>query len=187
MLAELIHKPKIYQLLHQIDKDLAGEHKKAGCSYCGGPLYTANYVRKPRGGPENLPDELRVRQSLCCGKEGCRRRSLPPSVLFGRQFYWNIAVLIVTTLRQNQLNGDGAGKLMKMLGVGPRTIKRWMIYFREVFPPSREWLTLRGRLSGEVRNNHLPADVVNYFIRVSSSVELGLVTCLRALYGTTLV
>jgi len=137
--------------------------------------------------PENLPDELRVRQSLCCGKEGCRRRSLPPSVLFGRQFYWNIAVLIVTTLRQNQLNGDGAGKLMKMLGVGPRTIKRWMIYFREVFPPSREWLTLRGRLSGEVRNNHLPADVVNYFIRVSSSVELGLVTCLRALYGTTLV
>ncbi len=186
MLSELIQKPKIYQLLHQIDEDLAGEHKEAGCSYCGGPLHTANYVRKPRGGPKNLPDKLRVRQSLCCGKEGCRRRNTPPSVLFGRQFYWNVVVLVVATLRQNRLNGDSAGKLMKVLGVGPRTIKRWVTYFREAFPSSRGWLALRGRLSSEVRNNHLPADVVNYFLRFFESEELGLVGCLRALYSAKL-
>lgn len=185
MLSELTQKTKIYQLLHQIDKDLARKHRELGCSYCDGPLHTANYVRKPRGGPESCPDELCVRQSLCCGKEGCRRRNTPPSVLFGRQFYWNVVVLIVITLRQNRLNGDGADKLMRMLGVGPRTLKRWMAYFREVFPSSRGWQALRGRLSSEVRNNHLPADAVNYFIRFSESEELGLVGCLRALYGAT--
>ncbi len=183
MLAELMQKPKIYHLLHEIDKDLAKKHKAAGCSHCGGPLYAANYVRKPLGGPEDLPDELRLRQSLCCGKEGCRRRNKPPSVLFGRRYYWNIVVLVVTTLRQNRLTGEGARKLMAMLGVGARTIQRWMLYFREIFPSTRRWQALRGLISVEVRNNHLPADLVDHYISLSESEEPGLMACLCFLYG----
>ena len=38
-----------------------------------------------------------MRLSFCCGREGCRRRVLPPSVLFwGRRVYWAAVVLVVT-------------------------------------------------------------------------------------------
>jgi hypothetical protein len=80
-------------LLHCIDIDLAKEQQLAGCPYCGGPLHHSSYQRKPRGGPDSIPDEYLVRLSLCCGREDCWRRTLPPSSLFmGRRVCWRCVI-----------------------------------------------------------------------------------------------
>jgi len=93
MISELLERSSLFSLLHRIDRDLAEEHRQKRCPVCGGPLHQSNYPRKPRGGPEDLPEEILVRRSFCCGTEGCRVRSLPPSCLFmGRRVYWGVVV-----------------------------------------------------------------------------------------------
>ena len=182
MLPELIRKASLFSLLHHIDVDLAGQHRQGGCCYCGGPLHQANYMRKPRGGPDGIPEEFQLRLSLCCGWEGCRRRSLPPSVRFmGRRVYWGCVILVVMTLRQGRPDGMSANKLKKLFGVTRLTIKRWVAYFRDIFPFSARWQRLRGRVSSSVRDSHLPGALVRFFLLNSESAEEGLTACLHFL------
>ena len=67
-----------FQSLRQFDKEIFLTAKAQGCPHCGGPLDTANYLRKTRG----MAEENELRFSLCCRREGCRKRRLPPSVRF---------------------------------------------------------------------------------------------------------
>ena len=182
MLPELLQKASLFSLLYRIDMDLARQHQQDGCPYCGGPLHQANYPRKPRGGPDDIPEDFLLRLSLCCGREGCRRRSLPPSTRFmGRRVYWGCVILIAMTLRQNRPDGMSANKLMGLLGVTRKTLNRWTSYFREVFPSSVRWQRLRGRVSPSVRDSELPGALVRFFFLNSESQEKGLIACLRFL------
>lgn len=182
MLRELLKKINLFSLLHQIDMDLANQCRQKRCSYCGGPLHLACYKRKPRGGPENLLEEYMVRQSLCCGQEGCRRRTLPPSCLFmGRRVYWGCVILVVMVLRQTKPRGAKTGKLMKMFGIDRKTLFRWIGYFRDQFPRHSQWQSLRGRISPVVQDNELPTSLVRYFLKHTKSSEEGLIQCLRFL------
>jgi hypothetical protein len=182
MISELLQKSRLFSLLHRIDIDLANQRRLKGCPFCDGPLYHANYERKPRGGPENLPDEYCCRQSLCCGREGCRRRCLPASCLFmGRRVYFGAVVLVIMALRQNRPVGVSADKLKDMFGISKKTIMRWSSYFREEFPLSIQWQRLRGRVHSSISNNGLPGNLLSFFIRNAASAEEGLVDCLRFL------
>ena len=182
MLIELVQKANLFSLLHRIDMDLARRHRQRGCPYCGGPLHQANYMRKPRGGPDDIPEDFLLRLSLCCGREECRRRSLPPSTLFmGRRVYWGCVVLLVMTLRQNRPDGMSANKLKKLFGVTRLTIKRWIAYFRDVFPFSARWQRLRGRVSTSVSNSELPGALLRFFLLNRESSEKGLTACLHFL------
>ena len=79
---------QLYALLRRCDEDLAAEQRAGGCPHCGGVLHSARYPRKPRGAVERLPDEYGWRLSLCCAREGCRKRATPPSLRFlGRKVY----------------------------------------------------------------------------------------------------
>jgi hypothetical protein len=50
--------------------------------------------------------------SLCCGAQGCRRRVLPPSVLFlDRRVYFAPVMLVITALRQGRDRGYTVEKL----------------------------------------------------------------------------
>ena len=103
MLPEHLQTTNLFSLLLRIDLDFADQQQRAGCPYCGGPLHHSNYQRKPRGGPDTLAEKISVRLSFCCAKEECRRRTLPPSVLFmDRKVYFRSVILIVLTLRQNK-------------------------------------------------------------------------------------
>ena len=82
MLTELLQRISLFRLLRTIDSDLAQKTRQQRCPYCGGHLHHSNYARKPRGGPTTIPEEYLIRESLCCGREGCRKRTLPPSCLF---------------------------------------------------------------------------------------------------------
>lgn len=182
MLSELVQKSSLYLLLYKIDQDLAQESKKECCPVCGGVLHQANYGRKPWGGPPNLPDELCIRQSLCCSGEGCRRRLLPPSTLFmDRRVYWGMVILIVMTLRQNRPEGRSTISLIRRFGISRKTLFRWIAYYRDIFPSSDRWKALRGKVGVLVRNSRLPGDLLDHFIAHSGDHEQGVVRCLKFL------
>jgi len=179
MLAELAQKTNLFHLLYQIDLELASQHRTSGCRYCGGSLHLASYQRKPRGGPEGLPDEYLTHLSMCCGHDDCRRRNAPPSCRFmGRYVYWSAIILAISALRQNRSNSSSLSQLTNLFGVSWQTIKRWQTYYRTVFPQSSQWLEFRGLVTAAVCNSKLPTSLLEYFLASSSSDQIGLVSCL---------
>jgi len=144
MLPDLRLSLECFERLMAWDEELARQVAAARCSHCGGPLHQANYWRKPRGGPiAETGEAFRLRHSLCCGREGCRKRSLPPSLRFlGRRVYLEAVVLLATlvvqlaaTLRHARVH----------TGVPRRTLRRWQAWWREVFPSSRTWVEAAAR------------------------------------------
>ncbi len=147
MYTPILGSTTFHLLLAQFDRDLAeGVHAK-GCP-CGHPLDYARYERKPRGGPANLPDECRIRHSLCCRKDGCRQRRLPPSLLFlGRRVYLGTAVVLISALAEGA-TPRRMKTLRAMIGASPATIERWQRWWREVFPVRAAGHLVRARLVG---------------------------------------
>jgi len=132
--------------LLDIDRDLAERARAAGCS-CGGPLHAADYRRKPRfvGG---AVDDFDRRFSFCCGVEGCRERSTPPSSRFlGRRVFLGVIVVLVGALRQGP-TPTRMRTLQEHFGVSRRTIERWREWWRDRFPSTRCWREVRGRMPG---------------------------------------
>ncbi len=182
MLPELLQRVSLFRVLHQIDHNFAQACQRAGCPYCHGPLHKASYLRKPRGGPKNIPEEYQIRFSLCCGRESCRRRVLPPSCLFmGRKVYWAAVILVVSTLRQRKANGHSINLLARKFCVSRKTVVRWMHYFRTEFPSSAGWQRLRGQVTAKISNHGLPGRLVEHFLRHHPCPGDGLIGCLRFL------
>ena len=184
MLSELAQKESLFRLLHKIDLELADSQRQRGCIHCGGALHWASYERKPRGGPSCLPNEYTIRLSLCCGREGCRKRCLPPSTLYyGRRVYWGCIILVVMALRQRRPDGLSARRLRQLYGVSRQTIIRWMAYFARVFPDSPVWQRLRGSaaLVAGLSDEILPVALLESFLAHAPTPMDGLVGCVRLL------
>ena len=182
MLTELLHRVSLFRLLRTIDADLAQKTRQLRCPYCGGPLYQSNYARKPRGGPTTIPEEYLIRESLCCGREGCRKRTLPPSCLFmGRRVYWGCVILVVMALRQKRPQGASARRLQAIFEIPRSTLARWFTFFKEEFPMGAKWQRLRGRVVSRVEDDRLPTSLLECFLNEAETVEGGLVGCLAFL------
>ena len=182
MLHETLQRESLFCLLHQLDEQLARDSRQSGCPFCGGPLYQSNYQRKPRGEMETLPDEYLKRLSNCCGREGCRRRVLPPSVKFlGRKIYWGCIHLVAMALRQLRPGGWTAHQVMLILGIPAKTLSRWARYWRETFPSTAHWKRLRGKVTPAVGDTELPGALLELFLREKPTEEEALVGCLRFL------
>src|SRR5271157_2064981 len=99
MYHDLPHAARFWSFLLTIDQDLAETARKKACP-CGGRLHCANYLRKPRGTPVQLPEPYRVRLSFCCDRDGCRKRVTPPSVRFlGRKVYLGAVIIVISAMR----------------------------------------------------------------------------------------
>ncbi len=182
MLPELLQKTSLFHLLYLIDSDLAARKQEERCPHCGGPLHKANYRRKPRGGPADIPEDYCIRQSLCCGNEGCRRRCSVESCLFiGRRVYWRCAVLVVMALRQRSPDSLSAGELVRMFGISRKTLMRWFDYFQEAYAGSVEWQRVRGRLSPWVADERLFGSLLEHCLSHAADALSGLVACCRLL------
>jgi len=165
-----------------IDVDLAEQCRQNRCPHCGGPLHRSDYPRKPRGGPDGLGDEVCLRLSLCCGREGCRHRKMPPSCRFlGRKVYFAAIVLVVVTMRQRRLGSASAAKLKATFGVSWETDKRWMTYFAEVFSTTSTWKRIRGLVTSTVRDDDLPAGLLEVLDGAGEDKVGGLTRCLELL------
>jgi hypothetical protein len=146
---------RFYRFLFELDQDIARQVQTEGCP-CGGVLHSARYPRKPRGLRSPLDESYSIRLSFCCAKEGCRRRSTPPSVRFlGRKVYLGVIVILITALEQG-LSAKRRQWLIETLDIWPQTLSRWRKWWRERFPASRCWQTQQGKFIPPVEIGRLP-------------------------------
>jgi hypothetical protein len=164
MYHDLPRSASFWSFLLTVDEDLAEETRKQGCP-CGGRLHSANYQRKPRGTPSQLPEPQRLRLSFCCDRDGCRKRATPRSVRFlGRKVYLAAIVILVSAMRQGP-TPRRISELSKRFGADESTIARWQIFWREHFPQTPFWKVARAGLVtlGEIVS--LPYSLVDTFLR----------------------
>src|SRR5512138_3916507 len=135
---------EFFALLEELDAKIARWVAMMGCRFCGGRVHQANYPRKPRGaGFAGSAEAFRLRHSLCCCEEGCRRRSLPPSLRFlGRRVYVEAVVLVASVVA---LLVPALSRARRLTGVPCRTLRRWATWWQEAFPQSSTWAELRAR------------------------------------------
>jgi hypothetical protein len=159
----LLRDATLYDVLFELDRDLAAQTRAAGCP-CGGVLHSARYPRKPRGGLEDLGPAYTTRLSFCCAVEGCRRRVTPPSVRYlGRRVYLGAVVVLVTAMRAG-ITARRAAQLREWLGVSSRTLARWRRWWRETFVASAFWQEMKGRFAPPVAPHKLPASLLERFV-----------------------
>jgi hypothetical protein len=174
---------RVWQLLLEADRELAEEARAQGCS-CGGRLHRARYPRKPRRG---LPGEVREdygwRESLCCEREGCRRRTTPPSLRFlGRRVYLGLLVVLVSAMTGG-VTERRAAAMRELVGVSVRTLQRWRAWWLKTLPEMVFWREARGRLASAVDEGRLPASLLERF--PGEGAGDGLLACLRFLAPIT--
>jgi len=135
---------EFFEGLEKVDGAIAAAVAAGGCLHCGGPLHRGNYLRKPRGGlMADAGEGSTLRHSLCCGRRGCRKRSLPPSLRFlGRRVYLEAVVILGSVLA---LAKSCIRVAADSSGVPARTLRRWISWWRDIFPASATWAELRAR------------------------------------------
>jgi hypothetical protein len=168
MYHELLRDASFWRFLFSVDEDLARAARVQGCS-CGGRLHGANYPRKPRGGGD-LPESCNLRLSFCCDRDGCRKRTTPPSVRFlGRKVYLSVVVILVAAMRQGP-SPRRVRELQQWLGVDRRTIARWREFWQEQFPQTPFWKVNRGRFV-RMATVDLPRALLDAFVQRADSHE----------------
>jgi hypothetical protein len=164
MYHELPAAASFWSFLFAIDQDLAETARQNGCS-CGGRLHRADYVRKPRGTPVQLPELQRVRLSFCCDRDGCRKRATPPSVRFlGRKVYLTAIVILISAMRQGP-SPRRVRELSASFGADESTITRWQAFWREHFPQTHFWKVARASFLAVGEIVSLPYSLVDAFLR----------------------
>jgi hypothetical protein len=148
--------------LLKFDWDLASEARAAGCQ-CGGRLDSAHYARKPRGLNAELPDGYERRFSYCCAREGCRKRSTPPSLRFlGRRVYVG-AVVVLATAMQEGATPVRARRLKELLGVSAQTLARWHEWWATAFVESAFWKGAKAAFSPPADASGFPLSLLERF------------------------
>jgi hypothetical protein len=166
----LFRHASFWAFLFSVDEDLAEVAHEAGCS-CGARLHCADYPRKPRGGCRNLPESYRYRLSFCCERDGCRKRTTPPSVRFlGRKVYLGAVVVLVAAMRQGP-SPRRVRELTELFGADVRTIARWRKFWCEHFPQTPFWKVNRGRFVPGLAIVALPRALLEAFIHRQDSRE----------------
>jgi hypothetical protein len=164
MYHELLRDASFWQFLFSIDQDLAETARGQACS-CGGRLHRANYRRKPRGGPEDLPAVYGQRLSFCCERDGCRKRVTPPSVRFlGPKVYLGAVIILVSAMRQGP-SPRRVAELSRLFGADRRTIARWQVFWQERFSRTPFWKIARARLVPVHEVDLLPRGLIEAFLR----------------------
>jgi hypothetical protein len=159
----LLQQVTFWTALLSLDQELAAKARLGGCS-CGGVLHRADFPRKPRGGPPDLPPEYGYRFSFCCRQKGCRKRVTPPSVRFlGRKVYLHAVIILVAALRQGA-TPRRVQELSRLFEVDRRTIARWQVFWQEQFPRTAFWKVARGFLLPVVDAASLPRELLRRFL-----------------------
>lgn len=150
---------EFFEALTAIDAAITARVGSEGCRFCGGPLHRGDYARKPRGGLVAAAAEAFARRfSLCCGREGCRRRATPPSVRFlGRRVYVGAVVVVASVVALAQ---KAAREIRRTTGIPARTTRRWLHWWRGPFVATAVFMEICGRLVPAVERTLLPTSVL---------------------------
>jgi hypothetical protein len=182
MLHKVVLDFNYWKQLTAIDEDTAGRVAAKGCAHCGGRLDRSDYPRKPRGGLIAQVCENDTRRiSLCCDREGCRRRATPPSVRFGRKVYVG-AVMVIACVMVHTLTASAARRAS---GISSRTVRRWSRWWQQDYPNSAHFEQARSRLNAPVETRTLPLSLWQRFIEQAGDAVLGLGRLLCFIAPTT--
>jgi hypothetical protein len=158
---------EFFEGLIAIDAAILEKVAAEGCRDCGGPLYRGDYPRKPRGGMLAPAAEAFARRfSLCCGREGCRHRTTPPSIRFlGRRVYVGAVVVVASVI---VLAAATARAAVRTTGIAARTSRRWLRWWRGPFTTSAPFVELSARLLPSVSRATLPTSILQ---RIPGAIE----------------
>jgi hypothetical protein len=164
---------KFFHELLRIDEVEVLRAQRIGCPSCGGRLDRADFPRKVRGIPEPWEGVFARRLSLCCAREGCRKRVTPGSVRFlGRRVYAAVVVLLASLVC-----GIVGGPQ-----VAQRTRRRWAVFWRETVPATDFFRVTRARFMPPLDEALLPSSLVERFrAQVPADVAQALVKTLSFL------
>jgi hypothetical protein len=155
---KILRDGRLYEILEQVDKDLASKAKIERCRYCGAVLHRGDYTRKPRGGPS-----WDKRYSFCCSRDGCRKRKTPPSVRFlGRKVFVGFVVVLVSAMMHGP-NPQRLKRLQQELVIDRRTVKDWRQWWTEIFVQGPFWKAARGRFAYRLAEVRMPLSLVKAF------------------------
>ena len=170
MCHKVLQDASFFELLYEVDEDIAAKVRASGCRHCGGTLDSANYPRKPRGGPDGMEEDCASRRlSFCCRRKGCRSRATPPSVRFlGRRVYWGVVVILQSAMQQG-VTPFRAARLHSALGVDRQTVQRWREWWLAKFPATRFWQVARARFVPPIDLTSLPLSLLERFEKKCSS------------------
>lgn len=156
-----------HAVLLELDRRAEAQVRAAGCAHCRGPLYAAHYPRKARGVSEEAAEvgQYEVRLSLCCGREGCRKRATPPSVRFdGRRVYAAIAVLLLSLSASERTEVEGCATLVRAEPAPSwPTRARWLSWWRAGLLHTAWFAVLRGQLVQPVDVDRSPSSLLSMF------------------------
>jgi hypothetical protein len=153
----VLQDPAFFRFLTRVDEEFAAAIRLQGCRACEGPLHVADYPRKPRGCPAALREEYSRRLSFTCGQ--CDRRATSPSVRFaGRRVYLAVVLMLVSPA------SSASGRaLRERLSIAAVTLKRWQQWWRETFPSTPFWQSVRERFMPPVPIDRLPQSLLERF------------------------
>jgi hypothetical protein len=155
---------EFFAALERADEGILQQVAACGCGACGGRLHRGDYERKPRGALiAAAGTEYVMRFSLCCGREGCRKRSTPPSLRFlGRRVYLGVVVIVASMFAW--MLGSASG-IRRATGVPARTTRRWLGWWCGPFVSTDVFIAVCAQLIG-VAVEDLPASI---FLRLVGS------------------
>jgi hypothetical protein len=147
------------EALTECDRTVMDGVRREGCQFCGGPLHRGDFERKPRFALLGVEAEsFDTRFSLCCGSEGCRRRTTPPSLRFlGRRVYVGAVVILASIVALMELAVTAA---RRATGVPARTLRRWGGWWQGPFVVMPVFVELSGLLVPAVDRDRLPASLL---------------------------
>jgi hypothetical protein len=158
---------KFFEGLLDYDARELERAQRVGCPHCGERLDRADFPRKPRGLPPAWEEGFSRRFSLCCSREGCRKRLTPPSARFlGRRVYAAVVMLVASL------------SALVASAVPARTLRRWSTWWAGPFVESAFFRTARARLMPPVDVTRLPGSLVERFLAAEPSTDLGLLNAL---------
>jgi hypothetical protein len=80
----------------------------------------------------------------------------------GRSVYFGCVVLLATAILQG-LTGFETDSLCSQLQVSKRTLRRWLLYFKDTFPKSKLWRRLRGCLPPACAGSLMPLGLLQSY------------------------
>jgi hypothetical protein len=181
-MARVLSDVRFHELLLAFDVDLSASVRAQGCPRCRAALHSARYARKPRGVPAGLSEEYCQCLSLCCSRQGCRKRATPPSLRFlSGKVYLGALVVLVSAMRCGATPVRIA-QLQALIGVSRRTVQRWRQWWSQIFPHSLFWRAAAGAFMPPVEMAQLPAALL---VRFGGDAEQQLTSLLRFLAPIT--
>lgn len=153
----VLQDPAFFHFLSRIDAEFASATRLGRCPGCGGPLHVADFPRKPRGCPAAVREAYSWRLSFTCGH--CDARATSPSVRFsGRRVYLAVVLMLASAP-----GGSPGRELCGLLNIPGCTLKRWRTWWREDFPRTAVWQSMRERFMPPVVTERLPQSLLERF------------------------